>query len=204
MQTYMQGLLSGTTVTGADATKTYTGDDHVVGKVTSGVVTPVTLGTTDNSATTTARARTTWPRGSRRRATRATPRPRGTERSSTTRASPSRAATTTTCRASSATTRRTTSPRSRARTATSTSKATWRASTTACPATRTSAAPAWAATRTAGAERGVHRPSGIALESRAQSHALKRGLRSEARVCENFAQRWEIRHTRGVDEACGL
>jgi len=47
---YMDGVLPGTTVSGATASKSYTGDNHVVGPVSNGNVVPVTLGSTDNGA----------------------------------------------------------------------------------------------------------------------------------------------------------
>jgi hypothetical protein len=49
VQTYMQSILPGITVTGAGelSNNQYTGDGHVVGPVVNGVVIPATLGSTD-------------------------------------------------------------------------------------------------------------------------------------------------------------
>jgi hypothetical protein len=49
VQTYMQSILPGVTVTGAGelSNNQYTGDGHVVGPVVNGVVIPATLGSTD-------------------------------------------------------------------------------------------------------------------------------------------------------------
>lgn len=47
VQTYMNGLMPGTTVTGAYARKNYTGDNHVVGPVSGTSVSSETLGTSD-------------------------------------------------------------------------------------------------------------------------------------------------------------
>lgn len=49
IQTYMQGVLPGTTISGAAASKTWTGDDHVVGPVSGSTVTPITLGTSNGA-----------------------------------------------------------------------------------------------------------------------------------------------------------
>jgi hypothetical protein len=49
IQNYMQSLLPGTTITGAIASNSYTGDGHVVGPVTKSGVTPITLGTSDGA-----------------------------------------------------------------------------------------------------------------------------------------------------------
>jgi hypothetical protein len=49
IQTYMQGVLSGTTISGAAASKTWTGDNHVVGPVSGSTVTMITLGTSDGA-----------------------------------------------------------------------------------------------------------------------------------------------------------
>jgi PEP-CTERM motif len=52
IQAYMDGLLTGgasvTVYNGASATRTYTGDGHVVGPTSSGTTTPLTLGDTEH------------------------------------------------------------------------------------------------------------------------------------------------------------
>jgi hypothetical protein len=54
VDTYMKGVLPGTSIAGSVASKTYTGDDHVVGPTdATGVFHPVTLGTTDHALGTT-------------------------------------------------------------------------------------------------------------------------------------------------------
>jgi len=50
IQTYMQGVLPGTTISGAAASNSYTGEGHVVGPVSGSTVTPITLGTSDGAA----------------------------------------------------------------------------------------------------------------------------------------------------------
>jgi hypothetical protein len=49
IQTYMQGVLPGTTISGAAASKFYAGDNHVVGSVSGSTVTPITLGTSNGA-----------------------------------------------------------------------------------------------------------------------------------------------------------